>query len=425
MQSVIHRSSIPPVWQPGLVLVGYPGRTVNRFSPARRQIGMEYETVSGTVVESRLPPPPPPPTSPTAPPRWRGRSLGARLARLALIAGGIALAFQIDSNIFTGIIILFILVVPFEKLYPRQRGQRLRRPLVATDISFALLAPLLQVFAIIALVIIGGLSLFWLPGLALRPLVSAVPTAALPFVGFLLFDFVSYWTHRFAHEVPFMWRFHMVHHSPEHMDWVSGFRIHPFDGVVIAPAFFFLIGAGFDAEVAGIFAVLQIILGIFFHANVRVRWRLLDRIAANPEFHHWHHSSERDAVGHNYGAALPWWDLMFGTFFMPKHSTRRRPGRYGVSEPLPRELFGQLLYPCRGFRRHLWLWRHPIIATRTVWAATRNLLVDVRRSAFRPTHSIRNESVPGALTTNASLVGPDAVPKAPKRPLPTRKIRQI
>ena len=48
----------------------------------------------------------------------------------------------------------------------------------------------------------------------------------------------------------------------------------------------------------------------------------------------------------------------------------------------------------------------------------RNLLVDIKRSATRPTHSIRREEVPGSLTTNASLVGPEAVPKAVKRPLP-------
>ena len=171
-----------------------------------------------------------------------------------------------------------------------------------------------------------------------------------------------------------MWRFHAVHHSPEHMDWVSGFRIHPFDGVVIAPAFFLLIGAGIEAEVAGLFAIIQIVLGIFFHANVRVRWRLLDRIVANPEFHHWHHSSELDAVGHNYGAAFPWWDLAFGTYFMPEHRSGRRPMRYGVSDPLPIHLLGQLTYPCRGFRSHLWLWRHPVLAVRTVHAAARNLL---------------------------------------------------
>lgn len=382
-----------------------------------------------------FPPPLPPTASPAAPPprpspqpaqpgqRRSMRQGAARIIRLALLAAAVAIAFQIDSAIFTGVIALFVLIVPFEKIYPRQKGQRIRRPLVGTDISYALLGPLLNVAGIAALLVIGVFSFFWLPGLALSPLVGLIPGPALPFVGFILFDFTAYWTHRFAHEVPFMWRFHQVHHSPEHMDWVSGFRLHPFDGVVIAPAFFFLIGAGFDAELAGVFAVFQVILGLFFHANVRFRWRYLDRVAANPEFHHWHHSSEIDAVGHNYGGALPWWDLMFGTFFMPKHSTGRRPSRYGISEPLPRNLVGQLTYPCRGARRHLWLWRHPILIVKTVATAARNLLVDIRRSAFRPTHSIRRQSAPGTSTTNGSLLGPGAVPKPTKRPLPERRRR--
>ena len=171
----------------------------------------------------------------------------------------------------------------------------------------------------------------------------------------------------------------------------------------------------FDSSSLGVVIFLFLLL-----ANVRVRWRWLDRIVANPEFHHWHHSSESDAVGHNYGAALPWWDLAFGTFFMPHRRTGRRPARYGVSEPLPRELLGQLTHPCRGARRHLWLWRHPILAIRTLAVATRNLLVDIRRSARRPTHSVRRWSAAGVATTNASLVGPDAVPKSAKRPLPSR-----
>jgi sterol desaturase/sphingolipid hydroxylase (fatty acid hydroxylase superfamily) len=371
-----------------------------------------------------LPPPTAPGTAPPDPPRRnRARRTLAEVARLTLLAGAIGLAYLVDSEIFVAVIALFVLIVPFEKMYPRRKGQRLRRPMVGTDLSFALLGPLLNVAGIIALILIGGLSLFWLPGIAFRPLVGMLPVAALPFVGFLLFDFVSYWTHRFAHEVPFMWRFHSVHHSPEHMDWISGFRVHPFDGVVIAPAFFFLLGAGFEAELAGVFAIFQVILGLFFHANVRVRWRALDRLVANPEFHHWHHSSEPDAVGHNYGAALPWWDLVFGTFFMPQRRAGRRPARYGVSEPLPHNLMGQLTYPCRGARHHLWLWRHPILLVKTTATATRNLLVDIRRSAFRPTHSIRREPSPGVRTTNASLLGPDAAPKPPKHALPTRRRR--
>lgn len=329
------------------------------------------------------------------------RSRPGRVLRFVASAVGIGIALLIESGTLFAVAALFAITVPFEKFYPRQKGQKLRRPLVGTDISFALMSPLLNVFGILAIIVIGGFSLFWLPGLALRPLVQMLPAAALPVAGFLLFDFLGYWTHRWAHEVPFMWRFHSVHHSPEHMDWVSGLRIHPFDGVLIAPAFFFLIGAGFGAEVTGLLAILQIALGIFFHANVRVRWRLLDKLVANPEFHHWHHANEPDSIGHNYGPALPWWDLWFGTFFMPR--SKRRPHHYGVDDLPARSLGALLTYPCRGARRHLSLLWHPVRAVRVARRGTKQLLSDIKRSTFRPTRSIRTEQVEGCSTTNASL----------------------
>lgn len=68
--------------------------------------------------------------------------------------------------------------------------------MVGTDVGFALLGPLLNVAGIATIVVIGGLSLFWLPGLALSPLVDRIPDVALSWVGFLLCDAVSYWTQR-------------------------------------------------------------------------------------------------------------------------------------------------------------------------------------------------------------------------------------
>ena len=368
-----------------------------------------------TFEWASAPPPSPPPPRPGAlqttppPPKPAGpqpsklrRNLGV-LGRFAFIAAGIALSFQLDNSIFGVVAILFVLVGPFEKLYPRQKGQKWRRPLVLNDISFALMAPVLNVVGVTAAVVIGGLSLFWLPGLAFRPVVAAMPGWMIPIAAFLMFDFLGYWTHRWAHEVPFLWRFHAVHHSPEHMDWISGFRIHPFDGVLIAPAFFFLIAAGFDTELTGILALFQVVLGLFFHANVRVRWRFLDRLVCNPEFHHWHHANEADAIGHNYSPALPWWDLAFGTFFMPKHKSGRRPQHYGIDEYLPNNLVGQLTHPLRGARQHVSLWRHPIIATKRGYRGVRKLLADVWRASTRPTRSRRRETVPGSFSTNASL----------------------
>ena len=42
-------------------------------------------------------------------------------------------------------------------------------------------------------------------------------------------DAVEYISHRAYHEVPWLWRIHAVHHSPEHMDWLSGSRLHFFE----------------------------------------------------------------------------------------------------------------------------------------------------------------------------------------------------
>ena len=117
-------------------------------------------TASSTAVLSSLPAPPPPPAGAATETEPRRRHPLRTLAKLGILAGALWLSYQVDSGIFFGVVVLFALVVPFEKIYPRQKGQRIRRPLVGTDISFALLGPLLNIAGIIALIVIGSLSLF-------------------------------------------------------------------------------------------------------------------------------------------------------------------------------------------------------------------------------------------------------------------------
>ena len=270
-----------------------------------------------------------------------------RLLRPGLAVAAVAVALVLDVTAALLVPVLFVLVVPFEKLFPRHR-QRLRRPGVLTDIAYGLTQPLLAPVGITVGLVVGVLSLAWLPGLALRPLVDILPAGARTLVGVALFDLVAYWAHRWSHEVPFLWRFHAVHHSTVHLDWVSGLRNHPFDGVLVAPPFLFLLAAGFGAELAGVLAVVQIVTGLFLHANVRWRWRALHRVVSTPEFHHWHHADEADAHNSNYSILLPVWDVLFGTYFMP---TARRPSVYGVTPPLPAGFVEQLRHPVRGLAR--------------------------------------------------------------------------
>ena len=299
-----------------------------------------------------------------------------RLMAVALIAAGV---FFSQEGLVV-LVLLFVLVVPFEKIFPRHKGQKIRRPRIATDMSYAIASPLLGAAAGIIIIVIGVISLAWIPGLLIRPLVAEIPSNYLPIVAFLLFDFTVYWSHRFYHEIPCLWRFHAVHHSTEHLDWASGFRGHPLDGALIAPAFIFLIVAGFDPELTGALAILQIFLGLFLHANVNWKMKPLHKLVITPEFHHWHHTNEKDAHNTNYSTFLPIWDLIFGTYFMPKD---KRPQKYGIDEYMPEGIIAQLRYPLRDMKSPLWYVRHPWLAFKGGLRFTKEILGDMKRSVFR------------------------------------------
>jgi sterol desaturase/sphingolipid hydroxylase (fatty acid hydroxylase superfamily) len=275
---------------------------------------------------------------------------GHRRRRLAQVAAaGIIASVSVAAkpSAAFAVVALFVLVVPLEKLFPRHRGQRVRREGLGTDLAFALATPLISFVGLIVAVVAGALSLAWLPGLALRPVVRALPLPALAVLGAVLFDLAGYWAHRFAHENATLWRFHSVHHSSPTLDWLSGIRVHPLDGLLIGPPVLLLIASGFPPKVTGGIAGAQLVIGLFLHANVRWRLRPLQRIVATPDFHHWHHANEPDAVHTNYAAFLPIWDQLFGTYRVPQD---RQPAAYGIDEPHPKTFIGLLTAPLRHLR---------------------------------------------------------------------------
>jgi sterol desaturase/sphingolipid hydroxylase (fatty acid hydroxylase superfamily) len=305
----------------------------------------------------------------------RRRPVAAAVTFLAVLA---TLVAGIDPLVVLAIV--FVLVVPFEKLFPRHR-QRVRRPHVGTDVAYAILSVPFQAVAVVAGIVLGVLCLAWLPGLALRPFVLALPDAARVVSALVLFDLAGYWGHRLSHQVPFLWRFHRIHHSTETLDWVSGFRVHPFDGAVLIPPVVFLLAAGFSPETTGVLAVLQIATGLFLHANVRWRLRPLQRIVATPEFHHWHHERSPAAHNRNFAGLLPLWDIVFGTFRVPSDA---RPARYGVDPPAPHGVVAQLWHPLVGLRNPLRELRHPIGACRLLRRALGRGIRQVREATRRP-----------------------------------------
>jgi sterol desaturase/sphingolipid hydroxylase (fatty acid hydroxylase superfamily) len=208
-------------------------------------------------------------------------------------------------------------------------------------------------------------AVFWILSYAQRWIYVTTPHALRDFIGglnvcvqavivVLLGDFLIYWGHRLQHRVGFLWRFHCIHHSAEHLDWLAAHREHPVDSIytillVNLPIF----ALGFPIRSLALFAAFRGLWAIYIHANVRLPIGPLRMLIGAPELHHWHHERTRDAG--NYANVSPLMDLLFGTYRCPDHE----PASLGVEEPMPQGYFGQLMYPFLKRRKSLFFAKAP------------------------------------------------------------------
>lgn len=170
-----------------------------------------------------------------------------------------------------------------------------------------------------------------------------VPLQAL--LTFAAADFFAYWQHRLFHGRR-LWKFHAVHHGSTALDWLSAVRVHPVNEIA-ARLFQFipLILLGFPVAAVAAYVPFLTLYGIFLHANVPWDFGPLRCVLASPRFHRWHHTSQEEGRDKNFAGLFPLWDLLFGTYHLPRD---RKPERFGtVGEPVPEGFLAQLAYPFR------------------------------------------------------------------------------
>lgn len=290
--------------------------------------------------------------------RRRNKALGTVGVGAALVAallGGsqVPVDGELEKGPFLGLdwfllnlILYSIIFVPLERLFARLPEQGVFRRGWKTDLAYFFVSALfVQVMTILTLK--PAMTLFdWavVPGVQAR--VGSMP-AVVQFAALLLVaDFTQYWVHRAFHAVPLLWRFHAVHHSATEMDWLAGSRLHLVDiavtrGLTYVPIYLLGFGDG------PLFAYLVVVSAqaTFIHANVRFDFGWLRWVVATPQFHHWHHAAEAQAVDKNFAVHVPVLDVIFGTAYIPP----RWPSAYGLaheSEP-PSGYVRQFLWPFR------------------------------------------------------------------------------
>ena len=132
-------------------------------------------------------------------------------------------------------------------------------------------------------------------------------------------QFGEYWAHRLLHTVPFLWRFHAVHHSPERLYFLNAARFHPVDtallfSVGLMPLM--LLGVGSDLML--LMMTWISVHGLFQHCNIHLRLGPLNYIFSMAELHRWHHSLNLEEANRNFGNNILFWDIVFGTVYWPK-----------------------------------------------------------------------------------------------------------
>ena len=133
-----------------------------------------------------------------------------------------------------------------------------------------------------------------------------------------LLDFVRYAQHRAFHSIPFLWRWHRVHHADPDYDLTTALRFHPGE-TLFTEGTYLLAVALLGPPPLVVLTVDILVLGqnFFTHANASLpaTWRTwLDWVWITPDLHRHHHGIEIASQHTNFGTIFPWWDRVAGTF---------------------------------------------------------------------------------------------------------------
>ncbi len=254
------------------------------------------------------------------------------------------------ARVAAWLFLLTAIFVPLERLFA-ERPQPVVRRQLGVDLGYflgngivtaALLSGIIASLAVMLHRLLPGGLTAWIADLPLWVRLAAI---------LVISEFGSYWGHRWSHEVPFLWRFHAIHHSAEQVDWLTNTRAHPVDMIFTRLCGLFPVyllglaqaGTGPQGLAAPLLIMLTTLWGFFIHANVRWRFGWLEAWIATPAFHRWHHTNDVHR-NHNYASTLPIYDRLFGTLYLPRDTA---PPVYGIDAPMPAGLVGQLLSPVR------------------------------------------------------------------------------
>lgn len=237
-----------------------------------------------------------------------------------------------------------LIFVAIEKLFPLYKGQSLFRREWQTDLIHFTVNHFIVGLILLTVNFFIHRLFGWLANDTVHMAVQNAVFLPQLLLCILVADLAQYGAHRAYHELPFLWRFHAVHHSTKTMDWLAGSRQHMMElvctRVLVLGALFVM---GFSKSVMDVYIIVVGFQAVFNHANVHLPWGPLKYLIVTPDFHHWHHSSDEAAIDKNYAAHFSFIDYLFGTAVKGQSGF---PEKYGVQgDYMPDGFVKQQMFP--------------------------------------------------------------------------------
>lgn len=173
-------------------------------------------------------------------------------------------------------------------------------------------------------------------------------------VAIVLLDYTLWWWHWANHRVPFLWRFHLVHHIDRDLDASTALRFHFGElalSIPVRAAQMLIIGV--DPYALWLWQTILFGSILFHHANVRLPRsleRVLVRLIVTPRMHGIHHSEREDETNSNWSSLLSVWDFMHRTFRLDVPDERIVIGVPAFQDPRDITIGKILALPFRGQR---------------------------------------------------------------------------
>ena len=274
---------------------------------------------------------------------------GILIGSLLVLWWGVESPYSIESvSIGLQISAIFIIlslefVIPFTATW----GD-IRRVTRADVIYFLMAAPLdqLQIFALVGLLAQTSQYHHYVQVFDIWPKDAHILLQLLLVI--LIVDFFKYWYHRWTHEVPLLWRFHIIHHSIDRLEMLRASYFYPIDiflTVGLGTLAMLMFGVGY--EIIIFHNVFAGITGLLNHSNVDLDAGFLDHILNSPRHHRAHHSVVSPGIDSNYGSFFNFADRLFGTRYLPKDPRHVEPLGLDDSYRVPNTVLKQLAVPFR------------------------------------------------------------------------------